>query len=119
MLENGVNFGVYSIHDETLEQFGPPFIAENDSQVLRKCAADFILYDDVVLSDIKVFEIGQFDPKTGEIHGYSKDSFRLSCTGTDVLSKIKSYRIKIKDAEDLARKDIDELKKLKVSKEDK
>ena len=114
-----VNLGVYSIYDEGLEQFGFPFIAENDSQVLRKCASDFILYDDVVLSDVKVFEVGEFDPITGEIHGYSKDGFHLSCTGTEILAKIKSYRIKIKDAEDLARKDIDELSKLKDSKEDK
>lgn len=118
MLDNrSVNLGVYSMYDETLEQFGFPFIAENDSQVLRKCASDFILYDDVVLSDVKVFEIGEFDPVTGEIHGYSKDSFHLSCTGTDILSKIKSYRIKIKEAEELAEKDIQELRKLKDSKE--
>ncbi len=120
MLHNDfVNAGVYSIYDESLEQFGFPFIAENDSQVLRKCAADFILYDDVVLSDVKVFEVGQFDPRTGEIHGYPKDGFHLSCTGTDILAKIKSYRIKIREAEDLARKDIDELQMLKVSKEEK
>lgn len=120
MLHNEfVNLGVYSVHDETLDQFGLPFIAENDSQVLRKCASDFILYDDVVLSDIKVFEIGQFDPKTGIIDGFSKDSFHLSCTGTDILAKIKSYRVKINEAEALARKDIEELQKLKVSKEDK
>lgn len=118
MLHNDfVNCGVYSMYDESLEQFGFPFIAENDSQVLRKCASDFILYDDVVLSDIKVFEIGEFDPKTGEVHGYPKDSFHLSCTGTDILAKIKSYRIKIREAEDLARKDIEELQKLKDSKE--
>ncbi len=118
MLNNeSVNFGVYSVYDETLDKFGFPFIAENDSQVLRKCASDFILYDDVVLSDIKVFEIGQFDPLTGKIDGYSKDSFHLSCTGTDILAKIKSYRIKIKEAEELAEKDIQELQKLKVSKE--
>lgn len=120
MLHNElVNFGVYSMYDESLEQFGFPFIAENDSQVLRKCAADFILYDDVVLSDVKVFEVGDFDPKTGEIHGYPKDGFHLSCTGTDILAKIKSYRIKIKEAEDLAEKEIVELQKLKDSKEDK
>ena len=120
MLHNEfVNLGVYSMYDESLEQFGFPFIAENDSQVLRKCVSDFILYDDVVLSDVKVFEIGEFDPKTGEIHGYSKDSFHLSCTGTDILSKIKSYRIKIKEAEDLAEKEILELRKLKDSKEGK
>ncbi len=118
MLKNEfVNYGVYSMYDETMEQFGFPFIAENDSQVLRKCAADFLLYDDVVLSDVKVFEIGQFDPITGKIDGYSKDSYHLSCTGTDILAKIKSYRIKIKEAEDLARKEIDELKNLKSSKE--
>ena len=118
MLHNEfVNFGVYSMYDESLNQFGFPFIAENDSQVLRKCAADFILYDDVVLSDVKVFEIGQFDPLTGKIDGYSTDSFHLSCTGTDILAKIKSYRIKINEAEDLARKDIEELQKLKDSKE--
>ena len=118
MLHNQfVNYGVYSIYDESLEQFGFPFIAENDSQALRKCVSDFILFDDVVLSDVKVFEIGQFDPLTGKIDGYSKDSFHLSFTGTDILSKIKSYRIKIKEAEDLARKDIDELQKLKNSKE--
>ncbi len=111
-----VNCGVYSIYDETLEQFGFPFIAENDSQVLRKCASDFILYDDVVLSDIKVFEIGQFDPKTGKIDGYSQPYY-LSCTGSDILAKIKSYRIKINEAEELARKDIEELQKLKDSKE--
>ncbi len=120
MLHNElINCGVYSIYDETLEQFGFPFIAENDSQVLRKCASDFILYDDVVLSDVKVFEIGEFDPKTGEIHGYPKDAFHLSCTGTDILAKIKSYRIKIREAEDLARNDIEELQKLKDSKEEK
>ncbi len=120
MLHNEfVNFGVYSIYDESLEQFGFPFIAENDSQVLRKCASDFILYDDVLLSDVKVFEIGEFDPKTGEIHGYSKDSFYLSCTGVDILAKIKSYRIKIKEAEDLATKEIADLQKLKDSKEGK
>ncbi len=117
MLHNDfTNLGVYSMYDETLEQFGFPFIAENDSQVLRKCAADFLLYDDVVLSDIKVYEIGQFDCKTGKIDGYSQPYY-LSCTGSDILAKIKSYRIKIKEAEDLARKDIDELKKLKESKE--
>ncbi len=120
MLHNEfVILGVYSIYDETLEQFGFPFIAENDSQVLRKCASDFILYDDVVLSDVKVFEVGQFDPKTGEIQGYPKDSFHLSCTGTDILAKIKSYREKIKEAEDLAEKEISELRNLKDSKEDK
>ena len=120
MLHNEfVNCGVYSIYDESLDQFGFPFIAENDLEVLRKCASDFILYDDVVLSDIKVFEIGQFDPKTGKIEGYSIDSFYLSCTGIDILAKIKSYRIKIKEAEYLAQKDIDELKNLKDSKENK
>lgn len=118
MLHNEfVNCGVYSIYDESLEQFGFPFIADNDSQALRKCVSDFILFDDVVLSDVKVFEIGEFDPMTGEIHGYPKDSFNLSFTGTDILAKIKSYRIKIKEAEDLARKDIEELSKLKDSKE--
>ncbi len=119
MLQNElVNYGVYSIYDETLEQFGFPFIAENDSQVLRKCASDFILYDDVVLSDIKVYEIGQFDPKTGKIDGYSAPYY-LSCTGSDILAKIKSYRIKIKEAEDLAEKEVLELRNLKASKEDK
>lgn len=111
-----VNLGVYSIYDESLEQFGFPFIAENDQQVLRKCASDFILYDDVVLSDIKVYEIGQFDPKTGKIDGYCLP-FYLSCTGTDILAKIKSYRLKIKEAEDLAEKQISELMNLKDSKE--
>lgn len=118
MLHNEfVNCGVYSLYDESLEQFGFPFIAENDSQVLRKCASDFLLYPDVVLSDVKVFEIGEFDPLTGEIHGYPKDSFHLSCTGIDILAKIKSYRIKIKSAEELAEKDINELKNLKASQE--
>ena len=96
MLHNEfANLGVYSIYDESLEQFGFPFIAENDFQVLRKCSSDFILYDDVVLSDVKVFEIGEFDPKTGEIHGYSKDSFYLSCTGTDILAKSSASLILI------------------------
>ena len=118
MLHNEfVNCGVYSIYDESLEQFGFPFIADNDSEALRKCVSDFILFDDVVLSDVKVFEIGQFDPLTGIIDGFSKDSFHLSFTGTDILAKIKSYRIKIKEAEELAEKDIQELKNLKASKE--
>ncbi len=118
MLHNQfVNACVYSIYDETLEQFGFPFIAENDSQVLRKCASDFILYDDVVLSDVKVFEIGEFDPMTGEIHGYPKDAFHLSCTGVDILAQIKSYRKKIKEAEDLAEKQISALKQIKDSME--
>ncbi len=112
-----VNLGVYSIYDESLEKFGFPFVAENDAVALKRCASDFIPFDDVVVSDLKVFEVGQFDPTTGLIEGYSKDSIHLVFTGVDILSKIKFFRGKIKEAEEFAENDIRELLKLKESKE--
>lgn len=115
MSEKRINLGIYSIRDKVVDIFGLPFCAENDAVALRHFATCYIHLDDNVISDLSIVELAQFDPDTGEVHGYDKGSFREVYNGSEILSYVLSKRQEIMDIELSVQGEIDELKNLKNS----
>lgn len=116
MLSKVVNFGVYSLHDKDVEEFGLPFVAENDSVAVRNVVGDFIQLDDVVISSLTLVEIGQFDSSNGVIESYKEGCFHVVKSGEELLKEVIKWRHDIKLIDEAAEKEINELLALREQK---
>lgn len=108
-----MNYGVYVVFDSATEKYGLPFVANNKEEAIRECVSTFLNVDDVVLTDMSIFEIGEFNPVDGIITGYPKDSHFLVC-GSDVLiKKITQVRADLDALKKEAYAELDEFRKIK------
>lgn len=115
MSEKRMNLGIYCVRDKVVDTFGLPFCAENDAVALRHFVSCYIHLDDNVISDFSIVEVAQFDPDNGSVHGYDTGCFREVYNGTEILSHVMGKRQELFDIEMSVEAEIEELKKLKKS----
>lgn len=109
-----MNYGVYVVYDGATEQYGLPFVAENKEAAIRECVSTFLTVDDVVLTDMSIFEIGEYEPVKGIITGYSLDSRFLVCDSDTLIKKITQVRIDLDALKKEAYAELDEFKKFRA-----
>lgn len=114
MLEKLQNYGVYSVYDGATEQYGLPFVAENKEAAIREFVSTFLGVDDVVLTDMSIFEIGEYNPVDGIITGYPSDSRFKVCDSDILIKKITQVRVDLDALKKEAYAELDELKKLRA-----
>lgn len=114
MLEKLQNYGVYCVFDGATQQYGLPFVASNKEEAIRECVSTFLTVDDVVLTDIKVFEIGEYEPVKGIITGYPVDSRFMVCDSDTLVKKIIQVRTDLDTMRKEAYAELDELKKIRA-----
>lgn len=107
-----MNYGVYVVYDASTEQYGLPFVADNKEAAIRECVSTFLTVDDVVLTDMSIFEIGEYEPVKGIITGYPTDSRFLVCDSNTLIKKITMVRIDLEALKKEAYSELDELKKI-------
>lgn len=108
-----MNYGVYVVYDDATEQYGLPFVAENKEAAIREFVSTFLSIDDNVLTDMSIFEIGQYDPVRGIISGYSIDSRFLVCDSDILIKKIIQVRADLDAIRKEAYEELDEFRKIK------
>lgn len=113
-METRLNYGVYVVYDNASEQYGLPFVADNNEVALRNVVSTIIELDDNVIMDFELIEIGQYDPVNGNIDGYQLHSSIAS--PRDILMKVHHCREELDVIKKQALHELDELKKLKESK---
>ena len=109
-----MNYGVYVVRDGATQQYGLPFVANNKEEAIRECVSTFLSVDDVVLTDMSVYEIGEYNPVDGIITGYPKDSHFKVCDSDTLIKKITQVRIDLDALKKEAYAELDELKKLRA-----
>lgn len=109
-----MNYGVYSVYDCATEQYGLPFVANNKEEAIRECVSTFLGVDDVVLTDMSIFEIGEYNPVDGIITGYPADSRFKVCDSDTLIKKITQVRIDLDALKKKAYAELDELKKIRA-----
>ncbi len=107
-----MNYGVYVVYDDATEQYALPFVAENKEAAIRECVSTFLSVDDNVLTDMSIFEIGEYDPVKGIITGYPIDSRFLVCDSNTLIKKIIMVRTDLDAIRKEAYAELDELKKI-------
>lgn len=107
-----MNYGVYVVYDDATEQYGLPFVAENKEAAIRQFVSTFLSIDDNVLTDMSIFEIGEYEPVKGIITGYSSDSRYLVCDPDTLIKKIIMVRTDLDAIRKEAYAELDELKKI-------
>lgn len=112
-----MNYGVYVVYDDATEQYGIPFVAESIDAAIRECVCTFMSVDDVVLSDMRIFEIGEYEPVKGIITGYSIDSRYFVCDSDTLIKRVNQARSYLERVRNDAISELDELKKLKTEKD--
>lgn len=82
--------GMYAVNDEKAKAFFNPFVARQKAEAHRSFG-DSIKDPAGNLGkhpgDFALYQLGTFDPVTGEIEGFSKPE--LVCRGSDFADKIK------------------------------
>lgn len=66
-MENNSITCLYSIYDSAAELFGPIYEAVNDAVAARNFSQVLLKVPDVSKPDFKLYNVGTFDAKTGEI----------------------------------------------------
>ena len=112
-MSNLMNYGVYVVYDDSTEQYGLPFVAENKEAAIRECVSTFLTVDDNVLTDMSIFEIGEYEPVKGIITGYPTDSRFLVCDSDTLIKKIIMVRTDLDAIRKEAYVELDELKKIR------
>lgn len=107
-----MNYGVYVVYDDATEQYGLPFVAENKEAAIRQFVSTFLHVNDNVLTDMSIFEIGEYDSVKGIITGYSIDSRFLVCDPDTLIKKTIMVRTDLDAIRKEAYAELDELKKL-------
>lgn len=113
-MENKLNFGVYVLYDHATENYGLPFVANNNDVALRNVVSSIIHLDDNVIMDFELIEIGQYDSDNGKIDGYQLHSSIAS--PRDILTKVHHCREELDEIKKKALQELEELKKLKEDK---
>lgn len=108
-----MNYGVYVVYDDATEQYGLPFVAENEKAAIRQCVSTFLSVDNNVLTDMSIYEIGVYDPVKGVITGYPIDSRFLVCDSDELIKKIIMVRTDLDALKKQAYAELDELKKIR------
>ncbi len=112
-MSNLMNYGVYVVYDDATEQYGLPFVAENKESAIREFVSTFLSVDDNVLTDMSIFEIGEYEPVKGIITGYPTDSRFLVCDSDTLIKKIIMVRTDLDAIRKEAYAELDELKKIR------
>lgn len=110
-MENKLNFGVYVLFDHATENYGLPFVADNNEVALRNVVSSIIHLDDNVIMDFELIEIGQYDSANGNIDGYQLHTSIAS--SRDILIKVHHCREELDEIKKKALQELEELKKLK------
>jgi len=87
---------LYSIYDNKMEIYMPPFPANNARHAMRKCSEIFTQPNSVFLNypeDFQVWEIGEYDDKTGVIKAFK--NIRHLCTAKQIIGKEKIQNEKV------------------------
>ncbi len=113
MLENIENFGVYVLYDDCTEKYGLPFVAINKEEAIRSCVSEFLSIDNNVLTDMRLYEIGQFYHDDGTIEGYPSDSHFLVCDSDELIKKIIQVRTDLDAIRKEAYAELEEFKKIR------
>jgi hypothetical protein len=86
------NYGIYLIYDKLAELYGLPFVAPTNDIALRTTAIEFAGTSSMAVSDINIYEVGQFCKETGELEVYPKGSEILVATAEDILDEVERLK---------------------------
>lgn len=87
-----MNFGIFIILDKASEQYGLPFVQPTVRALKRNIAIDMIDASDLILKDLQVFEVGQYDQHEGVIETYGKQEYIPVLSGEEILQEVKDCR---------------------------
>lgn len=108
-MKNGF-FGVYVILDLKSEEYGVPFVAPNDVLAKRSICTELLGVSDVIISDLRLLEIAQYNSETAMIESYhgdtiDKPNFYTVADGDDLLNEVCAYRDIIRTAKNEVEKE--------------
>lgn len=87
-----MNFGIFIIFDKSSEEYGLPFVQPTIKALKRNCAIDLLHTSDLIIKDLQVFEVGQYDRQNGVIETYGKQEYIPVLSGEEILQEVKECR---------------------------
>lgn len=87
-----MNFGIFIIFDKASEEYGLPFVQPTIKSLKRNVAIEMLHASDLIIKDLQVFEVGQYDRQNGVIESYGKQEYIPVLNGEEILQEVKECR---------------------------
>lgn len=85
-----INFGCFVVKDIKSEEFGVPFFSPSVEVAKRSICADLIRTTDIIINDLRLFEIAQYDTESASISSY--DNYVVVADGDELVKTVNEFR---------------------------